>query len=111
MHSQQKSMHRSPTLQHVTSSHTTYTTVHDNRQAHTSKKYGREKLGVEANLQSPRLKSQQLLIGLTLLLSHTQKHTHEETIKRKKYKTVTQCTVAEKLRLKMALPTVKFYTD
>lgn len=43
-------------------------------------------MGVEANLQSLRPKSQQPLIGWTLLLSHTQKHTHVE--KMKKYKNV-----------------------
>ena len=36
-------------------------------------------MGVEANLQSLRLKYQQHLTGSTLLLSHTRAHTHTHT--------------------------------
>lgn len=60
---------------------------------------------MEANLQNLRLKSQQPLIGLTLLLSHTQKHTHVDKIK-KVQKYARKVTV--KLRLKMALKTKHF---
>lgn len=41
-------------------------------------------MGVEANLQSLRLKSQQHLTGWTLLLSHARKHTQPHTHKHTK---------------------------